>query len=79
MRTTTKLSRSGFLRHSAAAGAGLALAGIGTSRWADSASAMKMQSVRVVTGWINDAEFAGYFVAQKKGWYTKEGIKHIWS
>jgi len=79
MRTTTKLSRSGFLRHSAAAGAGLALAGVGASRWTGSASAMSMQEVRVVTGWINDAEFAGYFVAQKRGWYAKEGINHIWS
>src|SRR5260370_1184027 len=38
-----------------------------------------MQNVRAVTGWINDAEFAGYFVAQKNGWYAKEGINHIWS
>lgn len=77
MHTERPLSRSTFLRTSVAAGAGLALAGLG--RRIPDAVAAAMGSVRTVTGWINDAEFAGFFVAQKLGYYKQEGVTHVWS
>ena len=59
------MNRRSFL--GVTAGAGLGLAGVRPARAAT--SSLVMQSA-----WINDAEFAGYFVAIDKGWYADEGL-----
>ena len=62
-----KLSRRRFLG-AAAAGAAVSAMPFGSYR-AMAASAFAMQA-----SWINDAEFAGYFLAQDKGYYADEGL-----
>ena len=59
------IDRRKFLKLGAAASAAAALGG----RAASAASPLTMQAA-----WINDAEFAGYFVAIDNGYYTAEGL-----
>jgi ABC-type nitrate/sulfonate/bicarbonate transport system substrate-binding protein len=59
------IDRRKFLTLGAAASAAAALGG----RAASAASPLTMQAA-----WINDAEFAGYFVAIDNGYYTAEGL-----
>lgn len=59
------LDRRKFLKFSAAA----ATATMAGGRSASAASPLAMQAA-----WINDAEFAGYFVAIDNGYYTAEGL-----
>jgi ABC-type nitrate/sulfonate/bicarbonate transport system substrate-binding protein len=59
------IDRRKFLKLSAAAAAAATLGG----RAATAATPMTMQAA-----WINDAEFAGYFVALDNGYYTAEGL-----
>lgn len=61
---TLRIGRRRFLQTSAMAGAALAL-----PRVARAATPFAMQA-----SWINDAEFAGYFLAIDKGYYTGEGL-----
>lgn len=61
---TLTLGRRGFLKTASMAGAAMAL-----PRMARAATPFAMQAA-----WINDAEFAGYFLAQDKGYYTEEGL-----
>ena len=58
------MNRRTFLTASAAA-AGLPL----MPRMARAATPFAMQAA-----WINDAEFAGYFLAMDQGYYTAEGL-----
>jgi ABC-type nitrate/sulfonate/bicarbonate transport system substrate-binding protein len=58
------LNRRSFLSASAAA-ATLPL----MPRMAHAATSFAMQAA-----WINDAEFAGYFIAMDQGYYTAEGL-----
>ena len=59
------IDRRKFLKLSAAASAAVTLGG----RAASAATPMTMQAA-----WINDAEFAGYFAAIDKGYYSAEGL-----
>lgn len=59
------IDRRKFLKLGAAASAAAAIGG----RAATAATPMTMQAA-----WINDAEFAGYFVAIDKGYYAAEGL-----
>lgn len=61
---TLTLGRRGFLQTAAIAGAALAL-----PRMARAATPFAMQAA-----WINDAEFAGYFLAMDKAYYADEGL-----
>lgn len=61
---TLTIGRRSFLRAATAAGASLAL-----PRMALAGTPLTMQSA-----WINDAEFAGYFLAMDKGYYAAEGL-----
>lgn len=62
---TLKIGRRRFLQ-------GAALAGVsaGLPRLAHAATPFAMQAA-----WINDAEFAGYFLALDKGYYAAEGLE----
>ncbi len=62
---TLTLGRRGFLQTAAMAGAALAM-----PRMARAATPFAMQAA-----WINDAEFAGYFLALDKGYYAQEGLE----
>lgn len=62
-----KLSRRRFLG-AAAAGAAASAMPFGSFR-AMAASPFAMQA-----SWINDAEFAGYFLGLDKGYYADEGL-----
>lgn len=62
---TLTLGRRGFLQSAGMAGAALAL-----PRMARAATPFAMQAA-----WINDAEFAGYFLGLDKGYYTDEGLE----
>ena len=64
------LARRGFLRGIAATGLGAGLAGITSTSWGHPAQATAMATLSVQSLWINDAEFAGYFVAQDRKYYT---------
>ena len=59
------IDRRKFLKLGAATSAAATFGG----RAATAATPMTMQAA-----WINDAEFAGYFVALDKGYYTAEGL-----
>ncbi len=59
------IDRRKFLKLSAAASAAVTLGG----RAASAATPLTMQAA-----WINDAEFAGYFAAIDKGYYSAEGL-----
>lgn len=59
------IDRRKFLKLSAAASAAVTLGG----RAASAGTPMTMQAA-----WINDAEFAGYFAAIDKGYYSAEGM-----
>ena len=59
------IDRRKFLKLSAAASAAFTLGG----RAASAATPLTMQAA-----WINDAEFAGYFAAIDKGYYSAEGL-----
>lgn len=61
---TLRLNRRHFLGT-----AGAAVAGSSIPMRAMAATPMTMQAA-----WINDAEFAGYFLAMDKGFYTDEGL-----
>lgn len=61
---TFTISRRGFVQTAALAGVAA-----GLPRMARAATPLAMQAA-----WINDAEFAGYFVALDKGFYTAEGL-----
>ncbi|MCA3439777.1 MAG: ABC transporter substrate-binding protein [Rhodobacter sp.] len=58
------IGRRGFLQGTAMAGTALALP---YAAWA--ATPFTMQAA-----WINDAEFAGYFLGMDKGYYAEEGL-----
>lgn len=62
---TLTLGRRGFLQTATMAGAALAM-----PRMARAATPFAMQAA-----WINDAEFAGYFLALDKGYYAEEGLE----
>ena len=62
---TLTLGRRGFLETATMAGAALAM-----PRMARAATPFAMQAA-----WINDAEFAGYFLALDKGYYAEEGLE----
>lgn len=62
---TLTLGRRGFLQTAAMAGATMAL-----PRMARAATPFAMQAA-----WINDAEFAGYFLGLDKGYYAEEGLE----
>lgn len=62
---TLTLGRRGFLQTATMAGAALAL-----PRMARAATPFAMQAA-----WINDAEFAGYFLAMDKGYFAEEGLE----
>lgn len=62
---TLTLGRRGFLQTAAMAGATLAL-----PRMARAATPFAMQAA-----WINDAEFAGYFLGLDKSYYAEEGLE----
>ena len=62
---TLTIERRGFLQTVAMAGATLAL-----PRMARAATPFTMQAA-----WINDAEFAGYFLGMDKGYYAEEGLE----
>ncbi len=62
---TLTLGRRGFLQTASMAGAALAL-----PRMARAATPFAMQAA-----WINDAEFAGYFLAIDKGYFAEEGLE----
>ena len=62
---TLTLGRRGFLQTATMAGAALAL-----PRMARAATPFAMQAA-----WINDAEFAGYFLGLDKGYYAEEGLE----
>lgn len=62
---TLTLGRRGFLQSAGMAGAALAL-----PRMARAATPFAMQAA-----WINDAEFAGYFLGLDKGYYTDAGLE----
>ena len=52
---------------------------LGTAGAAAAASAMPMRAMAATpmtmqAAWINDAEFAGYFLAMDQGYYTDEGL-----
>jgi ABC-type nitrate/sulfonate/bicarbonate transport system substrate-binding protein len=64
---SVKLSRRSFLG-AAAAGAAVSAMPFGAFR-AMAASPFAMQA-----SWINDAEFAGYFLAMDKGYFAEEGL-----
>ena len=61
---TFTISRRGLVQTAALAGVAA-----GLPRMARAATPLAMQAA-----WINDAEFAGYFVAIDKGFYTAEGL-----
>jgi len=61
---TLTIGRRGFFQTAAMAGATLAL-----PRMARATSPFAMQAA-----WINDAEFAGYFLGLDKGYYAQEGL-----
>ena len=61
---TFTISRRGFVQTAALAGVAA-----GLPRMARAATPLAMQAA-----WINDAEFAGYFAAIDKGFYTAEGL-----
>ena len=61
---TRRLGRRGFLQTATMAGAALAL-----PRMARAATPFAMQAA-----WINDAEFAGYFLGLDKGYYAEAGL-----
>lgn len=61
---TLTIGRRGFLQTAAMAGAALAL-----PHRARAATPFTMQAA-----WINDAEFAGYFLGMDKGYYAEEGL-----
>ncbi|MEM6741112.1 MAG: ABC transporter substrate-binding protein [Pseudomonadota bacterium] len=61
---TLRLSRRNFLSGTAAAGVAA-----GLPMRARAATPFTMQAA-----WINDAEFAGYFIAIDEGWYEEEGL-----
>lgn len=62
---TLTIGRRGFLQTAAMAGATLAL-----PRMAQAATPFTMQAA-----WINDAEFAGYFLGMDKGYYAEEELE----
>ncbi len=62
---TLTLGRRGFLQTATMASASLAL-----PRMARAATPFAMQA-----SWINDAEFAGYFLGLDKGYYAEEGLE----
>ena len=72
------LARRGFLRGMAATGLGAGLAGITSASWRHPAEAAAMATLSVQSLWINDAEFAGYFVAQDRKYYTQFGVNQKW-
>ena len=52
---------------------------LGTAGAAAAASSLPMRAMAATplimqAAWINDAEFAGYFLAMDKGYYTDEGL-----
>lgn len=61
---TLKIGRRSFLQTSVMAGAAVAL-----PRMSRAATPFAMQAA-----WINDAEFAGYFLGLDKGYYAEEGL-----
>ena len=61
---TFTISRRGFVQTAALAGVAA-----GMPRMARAATPLAMQAA-----WINDAEFAGYFAALDKGFYSAEGL-----
>lgn len=61
---TLKLNRRGFI--------GSAVAGTAALSWPLSSTAAT--SFTMQAAWINDAEFAGYYVGIDKGYYSSEGL-----
>lgn len=72
------LSRRGFLRGVAAAGLGAGLANLGTLPLSGRAGAARRPTVSVQSLWINDAEFAGYFIAQARKYDEQFGVRQRW-
>jgi NitT/TauT family transport system substrate-binding protein len=65
--------RSAGIRALAALAVGAGLLG-GNFSGAQAAHTRAMDHVTLVLKWVPQAQFAGYYVAQKKGYYAKEGI-----
>lgn len=75
----SRLSRRSFLRGGAslagAAAGAVALGNLGTSLFqAPPAAASTLTSMSYQLSWVKDAEFAGSFIAEQKGYYTKSGL-----
>jgi len=75
---TPSMSRRDFLQGSAKmagvfAGAA-ALGGFGSSLLAEPASGASLMSMKYQLSWVADAEFAGSFLAEKNGYYSKNGL-----
>ncbi len=76
------LTRQDFLRSAtasafAAGTAGLLSPALGGGL-VHAQSAQAMQNVAVQLEWIKDAEFAGYWLADNKGFYKAAGINPVW-
>src|SRR5947209_8040148 len=72
------LGRRGFPRGMAAMGLGAGLAGVTAASWGHPAQAAGMATLSVQSLWINDAEFAGYFVAQNRKYDEQFGVHQKW-
>lgn len=68
------LARRRTMLSSAAALAALGLAGCGSAQSAPGGAAKEPQSLSLRLSWIKNVEFAGFFVAQERGFYKDEGI-----
>lgn len=77
---TPRLSRRALLSGGAKLAGGLALAGgLGSAAASllapDEASAASLSSISFQLGWLTNTEFAGSYLATKKGYYAKQGLR----
>ena len=59
----------------AAGGSSLAACGSSSSKSSTSTSTAATTSAKLQLSWVFDAEFAGYYIADTKGYFTKNGLK----
>jgi ABC-type nitrate/sulfonate/bicarbonate transport system substrate-binding protein len=74
------LTRREFLQYTAAMSLGAGLSG---TKWpfgsiAEAAPERAMTTLAIQLEWLKDSEFAGYWIADNRGWYRAAGINPVW-